>query len=547
VFALLSVLPIIAAIVLMVGFKKKSGVSLFAAWLAAVILAVSVWNMDVGHAGAFTILGFLSAINVIIVVFSAIFLLNAMIELKFIETIGNGFNGITQDRRIQILIIAWLFGAFIEGAAGFGTPGALAAPLLVGLGVPVFFAALASLMANYPPVLFGSVGIPPTMGFNTIRSGLESQYGLEMTNAIFSKIITMSSLTNIFVGSFIPFLIIASCVFRDGRKQGLKDAFQIFPLCIFAGLLFTIPTWIISYLGPELPTLMGSLIALPTFIFAVRKGFLVPKDVYRFRDDPIRLSSNAEETGISLVTAWSPYVIIAGLLAFSRLPWLPFSRLLTSPEVTISITGLFGFEGINWSWPILNNPGILPFIPVALIFLIIRKTPAETISGVFTKTIKQLKNAVLALFFGVALVQIMRFTNYTHQGSELEAMTTEIARALANAFGGIYPIIGPMIGSLGSFVSGSHTVSNVMFYSLQLEAAELLGLPIVFALIGQTAGASIGNIVAIHNAVSISATTGATGSEGKMIAAAFIPFILCILAVSLMLFLYLALGVSWVA
>jgi lactate permease len=104
-----------------------------------------------------------------------------------------------------------------------------------------------------------------------------------------------------------------------------------------------------------------------------------------------------------------------------------------------------------------------------------------------------------------------------------------------------------MIGSLGAFVSGSHTVSNVMFYGLQVEAAEFLGLPVVLVLIGQTSGASIGNMVAIHNAVSISATTGATGSEGKMIAAAFLPFVICLLAVAAVLFLYLALGVNWVA
>jgi lactate permease len=104
-----------------------------------------------------------------------------------------------------------------------------------------------------------------------------------------------------------------------------------------------------------------------------------------------------------------------------------------------------------------------------------------------------------------------------------------------------------MIGSLGAYVSGSHTVSNVMFYGLQVEAAEFLGLPVVLVLLGQTSGASIGNMVAIHNAVSISATTGATGSEGKMIAAAFLPFVICLLAVSAVLFLYLALGINWVA
>jgi len=530
----------------MVGFKQKSGVSLFAAWLTSLALAVFVWNMGITHAGAFTVLGFLTALNVIVIVFSAIFLFNTMKELRFIETISNGLSSITQDRRIQILIIAWLFGAFIEGASGFGTPGALAAPLLVGLGVPVFFAALAALMANYPPVSFGVVGIPPVTGFNSIRPGLEAQYGEVMTEAIYSELTVMTGLTNIFVGSFVPFLIIAAIVARDGRKRGLKDAINILPLCLFAGLIFTIPAWLISYLGPELPTLLGSLIALPVFIIAVKKGFLVPKEEYRFRDDPIRLSAEPVNTGISLITAWSPYVIIAVLLAVSRLPWLPFVRMFTMPEVTISISNLFGFEGINWNWYILNNPGLLPFLPVALIFLIARKTPAEAIYNTFTKTTNQLRNTILALLFGVALVQIMRYTDYSHPGAELEAMTTEIARTLAATFGAVYPVIGPMIGSLGAFVSGSHTVSNVMFYGLQWEAAEFLNLPVVLVLIGQTSGASIGNMVAIHNAVSISATTGATGSEGKMIAAAFLPFLLCLIAVSLILFIYIAFGVKWV-
>ena len=546
-FAALSALPIALAILMMVGLKKKSGVSLFAAWLLSIVLAVAFWGMGIDHVGAFTALGVLSAINVILIVFFAIFLLNALIELRFIETIGNGLNSITQDRRIQIIIIAWLFGALIEGAAGFGTPGALAAPLLVGLGVPTFFAALSSIMANYSPVLFGAVGIPPVMGFNSVRPFLEARFGEITTEMIYAELTTMTGFTNIFIGSFVPFLIIASCVARDGRKRGLKDAVNILPLCLFAGVIFTVPVWLLSYFGPEIPTLVGSLIALPVFILTVKKGFLVPKKIYRFQDDPIPELSEMADTGVSTAIAWSPYVIIALLLAVSRLPWLPFSNIFTHPSVTISVSGLFGFKGINWSWQILNNPGLLPFLPVALIFLIARKTPAEAILKIFAKTTKQLQNAFLALVFGVALVQIMRYTNYSNPGAESEAMTTEIARALAGSFGGLYPLVAPVIGALGAFVSGSHTVSNVMFYGLQVEAAEQLGLPIVMVLIGQTSGASIGNMVAIHNAVSISATTGAIGSEGKIISAAFLPFILCLLSISAILLLYMVLKVTWVA
>jgi len=335
-------------------------------------------------------------------------------------------------------------------------------------------------------------------------------------------------------------------VARDGRKRGIRDALEIFPLCLFSGLLFTVPVWLLSHLGPELPTLLGSLFALPVFLLCVKKGFLVPKTVYRFMDDPIP-RAEGESPGIrSLAAAWSPYLVIAALLTLSRLPWLPLARLLSDPAVTITVPGLFGFRGIDWTWAVLNNPGLLPFLPVALIYLLAHKTPGMVLGRLFIRTLRQLQNAVLALLFGVALVQVMRYTNYSDPGAGLFPMTTEIARAAASAFGAVYPLVCPLVGSLGAFVSGSHTVSNVMFYGLQIEIAEILGLPMVLVLIGQTSGASIGNMVAIHNAVSISATTGAQGSEGKMIAAAALPFLLCNLAISGILFLYLALGRIWV-
>ena len=546
-FAILSSIPILAAIILMVGLRKKSGISLFAAYGCAVILAIVFWNMELTRAGALTAFGFLSAINVIIIVWCAIFLLNAMTKMNFVETIGNSLGSVTNDRRIQIMIIAYLFGAFIEGAAGFGTPGALAAPLLVGLGVPVFFAALASLMANYSPVLFGGVGTPILQGFASISPALEASYGAEFSQAIFRQLTLMTAFTNIFVGALIPFLIISAIVFRDGRKRGLKDALNILPLCLFCGLLFTVPVWLIVLLtsSAEIPTLLSSLIALPVFIFSVKKGFLVPKDVYRFQDDPITLPQTNGGSEISLITAWSPYVVIAALLAIARLPFLPFSALLGGRDAlgVIFIPNPFGLE-FNFTLPLLNNPGVFPFLPVTLIFLIVRKTPRKEIYAVFTKTNAQLKNAVVALFFGVALVQIMRFT--APMGAATLPMTTTIAQSMTNIFGAAFPLVNPFIGALGSFVSGSHTVSNIMFYGLQMETAGMLYLPAVLILVGQTSGASIGNMIAIHNAVAISATTGATGSEGKMISAAFVPFLICCLLMSIMLFIYLAVGFGWV-
>ena len=545
-FAVFSAIPILTAIILMVGFRKKSGLSLFAAWATAIVLAMVFWDMSASRAVALTAFGFLSAINVIIIVWCAIFLLNSMTKIRFVEVIGNGFSGITNDRRIQILIIAYLFGAFIEGAAGFGTPGALAAPLLVGLGVPVFFAALSSLMANYSPVLFGAVGTPPLQGFASIRPGIEAEYGIEFADAVFAQLTTVTALANIFVGALIPFLLVAAIVFRDGKKKGFKDALNILPLCLFCGILFTVPVWLISLLSAsaELPTLLSSLIALPIFILAVKKGFLVPKEVYRFIDDPIVVKDETSKSEISLTAAWSPYIIIAALLAMSRLPFLPFSGMISGSDAfgVISIPHVFGLE-LSFNLPLLSNPGIFPFLPVTLLFLILRKVTKTEVFAVISKTNQQLKNAVAALLFGVALVQIMRFT--APLSSDLAPMTTVIAQGLTNLFGAAFLMVNPLIGALGAFVSGSHTVSNIMFYGLQLETARLLQMPVVLILLGQTSGASIGNMIAIHNAVAISATTGATGSEGKLISAAFVPFLICSVLMSVVLFVFMFIGFPW--
>lgn len=545
--AILGSLPVVTAIVMMVVLKQNAGLSLFVAWALSAVLAIVFWGLAPEHTAAYTILGFLSALDVILIIFSAIFLLNVLIEISFVKTIGTGFNGISQDRRVQILIIAWLFGAFLEGAAGFGTPAAIAAPLLMGLGVPAFFAALASLIANGVPSLFGAAGTPTSTGFATVASGLELELGAENTALFFSQLNNTVGLLNIFTGSFVPFLMIAAIVSRDGRKRGIKDAVSVFPLCLFAGLAFSIPAWLVSFLGPELPTILGSLVGMLVFIIAVKKGFLIPKEVYRFMDDPVaQLNSQADETDISLVKAWSPYIIICIVLVLTRLPQLPFFSMIRSPFLTVALVDLFGFEGINWAWLPLNNPGLIPFLPVALAYLAVYAKRPGVASGVFIKTMKQLKNAVVALLFGVALVQIMRFTNYTTPGY-IVPMTTAIASALAAMFGGIYPVISPIIGALGTFVSGSHTVSNIMFYGLQLEAAQMLGMPGSLMLVAQTFGGSMGNMVAVNNIVAVAATTNSAGQESKILLGAIVPMVIFSLSVSAGILILLALGGSWAA
>ena len=542
-YALLGLSPIILAIFMMVVLKKSAGLSMFLAWALAFVIAVTFWGLDFSPAAAYTVLGFLSSVDVLFIIFSAIFLLNVLLELRFIETIGNGFSGISQDRRIQILVIAFFFGAFVEGAAGFGSAAALAAPLLVGLGIPAFFAAISSLLANTASTAFGAAGTPTTVGYATIAPGIYSQFGIH-PDEYFAALNTGTAFINIFIACFVPFLMIVLVVLRDGKKRGIRDALNIFPLCIFAGLIFTVPAWLASMLSPALPTLIGALFGLGAMIFAVKKKFLVPKEVYRFQNDPI-CQKEQSDTGISQAKAWTPYGLIALILVLSRLPWLPFVNWIRHDLVTIRLSGLFGFAGIDWSWAPLNNPGIFPFLPIALVVMFKGKI-GNKFTQIGKKTVGQLKSATIALMFGIAFVQLMRFTNYSDPEA-IGSMSTEIAKALASLFGGAYLIVAPFIGTLGSFVAGSTTVSNIMFYGLQLETAYLLAIPTIMTLVGQNLGAAIGNAISINNVVAVAATTNIQGRENELIKGAVVPVIVLGLAIAAVLFIANVLGMAWLA
>lgn len=549
-YAILAVLPIFLAVALMVFFNVKTGKAMTAAWFLCFIFAVFFWRMHVAHAAAYTVFGFLVSMDTILIVFGAIFLLNALIDMRFIESIGNGFTNITQDRRIQILIIGWFFTSFIEGAAGFGTPGALAAPLLVGLGVPPFFAGLSTLIGSSVPTTFGAVGIPPITGFQTILPGIEATFPdlnpLVFRDQLFSRI----ALTNIFIGSLVPTMLIASIVGRDGKKRGLRDALNFLPLSLFAGFLFTICVYfVVTYIGPEVGSLLAALISLVIFVPLVKRGFLVPRSVYRFNDDPILDTTHNPESKdqVPLYLAWSPYIVIALLLVVTRLPWLPVRDWIFDPARTVFVSDLFGFDGINWTWRVFNNPGLFPFLIVAACYMMARGMKGNDVKRVFTKTCTQIKNAAVALMFGIALVQIMRFTNYSNPTGALESMTSEVAKALAHVFGGMYPIISPFVGAFGALVAGSKTVSNIMFMPLQFETALLVGLPTVMIAMSQSIGAAVGNMVCIHNIVAVTATTNAVGQEGRLLVAATPPCVIYALLLAAMLFIYIGLGVQWVA
>jgi len=280
-YAFLAFIPILVTIVLMTVFNWGAKKALPIAWAIAAVVGLTAWNIDLINVLGFSLFGVFKALDVLIIIFGAILILNTLKQSGAMATINNGFNGITKDRRIQVLIIAWMFAAFIEGAAGFGTPAALAGPLLVGLGFPPLAAAMVALILNSTPVAFGAVGTPVIGAMGTLSTNLNA---IGADPALFQMELTKwTAFGHAIVGTFIPLIALGLMTRFFGKNKSFKEGIKVAPFAIFAGLAFTVPYLLIAMVfGPELPSLVGALIGLFIIIPAAKSGFLMPKDTWNF-------------------------------------------------------------------------------------------------------------------------------------------------------------------------------------------------------------------------------------------------------------------------
>ena len=515
-FAILAIIPLFLALLLMTAFKVSSSRSLLISWLVACVFALLFWKMPLIHVAAYSIRGFINSWDVICIIFGATLLLNVLKKLRITNVLQYGFNSISRDRRIQTLIIPWFFGAFIESVAGLGTPAALAAPLLTGLGFPAFAAVMVSLVANSTPVSFGNAGTPTQMLMGIITSDVEAA-GLS-TAAYNSALVSATVLLHASFGIFVPIVMVFMLTWFFGDEKSLKPTLEILPLALVAGIAFCVPYTIIGMtIGGEFTAMLGSVIGLVICIFIIKSGFLVPKNVWLFPEERGNAQaaelSKADLPDISLVKAWMPYGCIAVFLFFTRLKQLPFRNIISN--IGIPFNNILGVEGCSQTFKYLNNPGLVPFALTALITAFAFGIKPAEFGELCVASFKRIRNAALALIFGVALVQIMMNTNLNTSG--MSSMVTVIAVTLGKIFGSMYFIVAPVIGILGAFLSGSNLMSNTLFGSLQFQTATAVGIPTVLACVLSNVGGAVGNMICVNNVVAACSTVGLTGEEGRVI------------------------------
>lgn len=532
--ALLAFLPILTAGVLLVGFRAPAKYVMPLTYVIAVVVALTAWGVSPNRVIASSIQGLLQSVGLLWIIFGALLLLNTLKHSGAISTIRSGFTAISPDRRIQVILIAWLFGSFIEGASGFGTPAAVAAPLMVAVGFPAMAAVVFGLIIQSTPVSFGAVGTPLIVG---VQNGLDqtaitgdlvaagSNWG-QFFHVITSEVAILHAIC----GTFMPLFLVVIMTRFFGKNKSWTEGLSILPFAIMAAFAMTIPYVLAAvFLGAEFPSVIGGLVGLAIMTLAAKKRILVPRDAWDFPDVSewskdwfgkvdIKLDNLAKRK-ISLALAWAPYVILAVVLVLSRTV-APFGDLLKSANVVFN--GIMGEQGINGDFSLLYSPGgILVIICVLTVFM-----HRMSFSG-FAKAAREssgtLVGAGFVLIFTVPMVRVM--INSGVNANDLQSMPILVANWVSTQVGSVYPFFAPAVGALGAFLAGSNTVSNLMLSQFQFSVAEGLGISSALMVAGQSVGAAAGNMIAIHNVVAASATVGLLGREGATLRITILPTI----------------------
>lgn len=550
-YSILALAPILTVFILLVILRWPAKKAMPVALIVTAALALTVWQVNLNVVIASIGQGVTIAIAILWIVFGALLMLNALTNSGAISTIRRGFMDITPDRRIQAMIVAWCFGAFIEGAAGFGTPAAVAAPLLMALGFPAMAAVTVALIIQSTPVSFGAVGTPILLG---VKTGLDNPAvmeslaatGMPFMDYVFAIGWNVALIHGI-IGIGIPLFLAIILTRFFGKEKSVAKGLEVLPFAIFAGLALTVPYVAVAYfLGPEFPSLIGGLVGLALVVTAAKFNFLTPKTPWKFAPeeewDPswmgtFRSEIDAERPGMNLFKAWVPYVLVGIFLVLSR----------TVPEIkgalqslAIPVSDILG-TGIGYTVQPLYLPGFIFVLAVLCAYFIQSMKPSE-LTGAIGKSFKTTLQASFALGFAIPMVRVFINSGEKYNASGLGSMPIELANGVAEIAGAAWPGFAAVIGALGAFIAGSNTVSNMMFSLFQFGVADQIGVSQSVIVALQAVGGAAGNMITVHNVVAAAAVVGLMDREGEIIRKTIIPLTYYLVMAAILGFILLNMG-----
>ena len=545
-----ALMPIVFMVINLVFLNKPAKIIIPIALCLYLIISFFIWKIDFLHLVSYSVLGFFKAIDIFLIIFGAVLLLNILKESGGLNKINIMFSNISNDKRVQLLIIGFLFEAFMEGVAGFGSPGVLVAPLFVSLGFPPLLAIILGLMFDGIPVIFGAVGAPVSATISSLSNILEISRidVVSFTNNFINKI----AVINLISGFFIPIFAIFITIFYFGGKKTnkIKSFIEILPFTIYVSFIFLINLYFFSKIGYALPSILSSIIALIIVIFTtIKLNFLIPKNIWNFESKDLWLNSwksnvlkkeNANmQSNISLFNALLPYLLVAILLIISRLEIFGFVLYIKKAIIHIGdILTFLHLPKIHFDFFVLNNPGIFPFIFVAIFIGYFYKLSLKTNIIIWKKTFIQLRSSGIILVYIFIITQLMIYSKDNSQN--LDSMLSIISKFIATLSGQYFLWISSFIGALGSFLGGSSAVSNILFSSVQFETALYTKLPLDVVIALQSTGSALATMITINKIIAVSATVNIVNMEGKILKITLFPlFLYCILATCVSYLIYL--------
>ncbi len=478
--------------------RMKGHVAGLITLLLTIIISVLVYRMPISAALSASALGMVTGLFPIgWIILTAVFLFNLTVESGQFEVIKSSISSLSPDRRIQALLIAFSFSAFMEGVAGQGAPVAVAAAMLIGLGFPPLPAAVICLVANTPPVPFGPVGVP-TMMMATVT-------GIPATTMARAIGIDMALMALI-----IPFFMLVVMV-------GYKHAKEVIPAALVAGISYGATSLVIStYFGPELPAITASVVSLLSLVVFIR--FWQPKTTWTFEEDKAASPvTGTNYTAGQIFKAWSPFLILMVVMGIWGTP-----AFKTYAEKThhwfLAVPKWPGLDGVvfkaapivakpvayaaSYKWQWLTAPGTAMFLSSLISMAVLGIRPA-TGAKVLLKTFLQLRFALVTLS---AVIGLGFLANYS-------GMSFTLGLAFAALTGMAFPIFSPVIGLLGVFLTGSVTSSAALFGKLQQVTAIQLGLNPVLTTSANLFGGVMGKLISPQSIAVACAAVGLVGHE----------------------------------
>lgn len=484
--ALAALLPILLILVLMIGFRWSAAAAGMVGLALALAVAYAVFGYGTAtHAvpgpagaagGALAEAAFVAA-TILWIVFPALCIYELQLGSGAFEVLKRALGRLSSDRRIAALLVAWFFGLFMEGAAGFGTPVALAAPILVSLGFAPVRAVALVLIGHAAGVSFGAVGTPVLPQIAV--TGLSGQ-----------DIAAATGLLHGVLGAILLAFVVRLAAPASGAAAGAAGwGWAGWGWAGLAAACFLLPFLALSlFVGPELPTLGGALAGGALFVAALRLAG--------------RRSSPAEGRweGAALLRASMPYAVLLALVLATRLVG-PLREALQGLDWRWSLHGAFGGSVAPF-----YHPGTMLMLGFLLGGLVQGRRPGE-LGRAAASAVRRLPLVAAALVAMLALSRVM-----VHAG-----MIAALAEAAAGTLGPAWPLLAPAVGILGTFVTGSATASNILLTDFQQATAAALGLPVLHLVAAQGFGAAVGNIVCPHNVIAGGATVGLGGREGEVL------------------------------